>query len=147
MTTYAEDRSTTAPSWPPFAAASAAVSLVLTAIGTFWSPLSKYASQATTRDDVISWLVVAGIIAVAAALVFGLVVRTATPENASARGLVLSIVGAASIVVFWAGLPVVLAGAAACCALTGTGTSTRDRITLALAALTSAAAVWLALAG
>lgn len=147
MTTTAATYATTGNrNWPAFAAASAGVSAVLTAIGTFWSPLANY--EATqSRDDLFSWLFVVGIIAVASAITFGLVVRTARPERADRRGLVLAVLSAASIVVFWAGLPVVFAGGAACLALSNNPVTTKGKIALAIAVLVSGSAVWLALAG
>jgi predicted MFS family arabinose efflux permease len=132
--------------WPVFAAAAAGLSAVLTAIGTFWSPLANY--EATqSREDFFSWLFVVGVIAVATSIVFGLVVRTARPERTDRRGLILAVLSVLTIVVFWAGLPVVLAGGAACLALSNNPMSTTGKITLALAVLVTGGAVWLALAG
>lgn len=146
MTTTATHATTDNRNWPAFAAASAGVSAVLTAIGTFWSPLANY--EATqSREDLFSWLVIVGVIAVATAITFGLVVRTTRPERAERRSLVLAVLSAASIVVFWAGLPVVFAGGAACLALANNPVPTKGKIALAIAVLVSGFAVYLALAG
>lgn len=143
-TTYATTTGTS--TWPAWAAGSAGVSAVLTAIGTFWSPLANY--EATqTREDFLSWLVVLGVIGVAAAIAFGLVVRTASTERADRRGLILAVLSVLSIVVFWAGLPVVFAAAGACLALSQGRPSTMGRVTLAIGVLVSGFAVFLALAG
>ena len=134
----------TTATWPVFAAAAAGTAVVLTAIGTFWSPLSDY--EVSGGWDA-TYLIVIGVIAVLAAAVFGLVVRTATPANADRRGLVLGVLGLVSIVGFWTGAPAVLAGGAAACVARRGRWTTAGRATVALVATTLALAVWLALAG
>jgi len=134
-----------AANWPLYAALSTGLSVVLTAIGTLWSPLASY--EATrTKDDIISWLVIVAFTVVAAAIVFGLVVRTAPPGGGRVRTLVLAVLAVLSIAVFWTGLPVIFAGGAVCCALANPR-AIGSRIALVLAALVTAVAVWSALAG
>ena len=132
--------------WPPFAVGSAGIALVLTAIGTFWSPLASY--EATqTLEDLRNYLVIVPVIAIAAAIVFGLVVRRAPDTGADVRAIVLAVLSVLTIVVFWTGLPVVLAAGAACLALSGSTRRGTAGVVLVLAALVTIAAVWLALAG
>lgn len=138
------DHATTA-GWPLYAALSTGASVVLTAIGTLWSPLADYEATRTSAD-IVSWLVVVAITVVAAALVFGLVVRTAPPGGGRVRTLVLAVLAVLSLAVFWTGLPMILAGGAVCCAL-ASPRSTGSRIALVLAALVTLVAVWAALAG
>lgn len=131
--------------WPLYAAVSTGASAVLTAIGTFWSPLASY--EATrSMQDFYTWLVVVAITLVGAAIVFGAVVRTTPPQGGRVRTLVLAVLAVLSVAVFWTGLPMVLAGGAVCCALVAPR-ATSSRIALVLAALVTAVAVWAALAG
>lgn len=149
MTTNTANRTTrtTDPlsAWPLYAAISTGTAAVLTAIGTFWSPLADYEATAT-MNDFVSWLVVVGVIVVGAGIVFGLVVRRATPDSARRRAIVLAVLAVLSIVGFWTGLPIIFAGGAACCAMADRA-SGLSRTALALAGLVTVAAVWLALAG
>jgi hypothetical protein len=141
MTTFAEKQTGTA-AWPMFAVAGAGISTVLCAVGTFWD-LSD--NEPGTNNGLAEFLPVVAVIAIATALVFGLVVRTARPENAARRGLVLAIVGLLSIPVFWTGLPVVFAAAAVACATlrrSGLGIAA-----LLISALTVGLAVFAAIAG
>lgn len=132
--------------WPAWAAATAGISAVLTAIGTFWSPLANY--EATqTKDDFYSWLIVVGVIGVGLAIAFGVVVRTASPQRADRRGLVLALVSLPLVAVFWTGLPVIFAGAGACLALSNGRPSTVGKITLAIGVVVLGVAVFAALAG
>lgn len=149
MTTQLTDTRSTDPraiaNWPLFAALSTGVAVVLTAIGTFWSPLANY--EATrTMDDLVSWLVVVAITLVGAGIVFGLVVRTAPARGGRVRTAVLAVLAVLSLAVFWTGLPVIFAGGAVCCALANPR-SVGSRIVLVVAALVGAAAILGALAG
>ncbi|WP_329124039.1 hypothetical protein [Streptomyces sp. NBC_01465] len=88
------------------------------------------------------------------AVVFGVAVRRAAArpaERTGLRALLLAVLGAAAIVVFWTGLPVVLAAGAAVLARsshTRTGRWTLPTVTAAvLAGATLLMAGWLALAG
>ncbi len=131
--------------WPLYAALSTGLSAVLTAIGTFWSPLASY-DATRTEHDFMAWLVVLGITVVAAAIVFGAVVRTTPAEGGRVRTVVLAVLGVLTLAVFWTGLPVVLAGGATCCALVAPR-RTSSRIALVLSVLVVAVAAWAALAG
>ena len=141
--THAQGSTSSTSTWPVFAAVSSAIALILTAIGTFWSPLSSYE---TTGWDPL-YLINVAMIAVGAAVVFGLVVRTATPANGDRRAVVLAGLGLASIVGFWTGLPAVLAGGAVCCSLLRGSLSTAGKVSVAIATVTLGLAIWLALAG
>ncbi|MGY1734793.1 hypothetical protein [Geodermatophilus sp. SYSU D00684] len=77
--------------------------------------------------------------------------RAAAPRRTAVRALVLAGLGAVSLLVFWTGVPAVLAGAA-----TGLALDARRRlgrvpapaaVALTLAVLTLACALWLAFAG
>lgn len=139
----------TAPSRTPLLAAlGLAASALLAAVGTFWDITDNDEVDDNTFADYWPVLVIA---AVAAAIVYGLVVRTAAAGNAGRRSAILGVVGFLSNVVFWSGLPMVLASAALACALLdkdkagsfGTG----SKVGLAFAALTTAGAVALAITG
>lgn len=133
--------------WPPFATASVGLAVVLTAVGTFWSPLATYEGRGGSVDDIPEYLVNIAMIAVGAAIIFGLVVRTASAANADRRGLVMAVIGLLSVLVAWTGLPALLAGGSACCALASGRPSTMGKVTLGIVALTLAGAVAFALAG
>ena len=89
-----------------FAIGSVALAIVLTLIGTFSGP---------DDDPFWTWLIVLGIILVGAAIVFWGVVPRIT--NLSRGALILAIIGAVLVVVFWTGLPPVFAAAAVLLAL------------------------------
>jgi hypothetical protein len=140
---------TTAPSRTPLLAAfGVAASAVLTAMGTFWDLTNN---ESSNEHDAGEYLVVLGIIAVAVAIVFGLVERNAGSGNPGRRAAILAVVSVLSIAVFWAGLPMVLVSGAVACALAekdklgsfGAG----SKVGLALSVPVTAAAVWLAIAG
>ena len=131
--------------WPLFAAAGVGLATVLVAIGTFWDLTGN--DDADNGQGMPEFLVTVGIILVAAAIVFGLVARTASASNAGLRALVLSIVGLLSLVVVWAGLPCVLAAGAASCALVASPRGASAKVALGLAALTTVAAVVFAIIG
>jgi hypothetical protein len=89
-----------------------------------------------------------------AAVVFGVVVARGlrlAPERAAMRSLVVAIVGAVSLVVFWAGLPAILAAGATVLALDARSrlgrTPTAAVVALGLAASTVALAIWIAITG
>lgn len=147
MTTYAEHDTRAATSWPLLAALAAGVALVLSALGTF----GDFGASETNEQGIEEYLFVVGIVAVATAVVFGLVVRTATPASAGMRGAILAGVAAVSILVFWSGLPPVLAIGAIGCALIARRTdgsfATTARVVMGVATLVLAAAVYLAFMG
>ena len=139
---------TEAPSRTPLLAAlGIAAASLLTAVGTFWDVNNNDEGN----HDGSEWFICLGIIAVAAAVVYGLVVRTAASGNPGRRALVLSVVGFLSNVVFWAGLPMVIASAAVACAfiekdkLGSLGTA--SKVSLGVVALTTVGAVNLAIFG
>ena len=77
--------------------------------------------------------------------------RAVPPDRTARRALVLAVLGAVAVLVFWTGLPAVLAGGA-----TGLALDARRRlgrlpapgaVALALAVLAVASAVWLAVTG
>lgn len=105
----APDTRSTAPSRTPLLAAVAlAVAAVLNALGSFGGEGDH------SWGDFLFVLVLS---AVATALVFGLVVRTATADSGGRRALVLGVLAALSVAVFWAGVTVPLAVGALACAL------------------------------
>lgn len=115
MTTYAENDRDAMTGWPMYAALGAGISLVLTAVGTFWDVSGN---DTAAHDGLSDYLPVVGVVAVATVLVFGLVVRTATPASAGTRSLVLGVLSVLTLIVFWSGLPAVLAlGAIGCAAV------------------------------
>lgn len=146
-TTTAHDSSTTPSRTPLLAAFGIAASAVLTAMGTFWDVTDN-----SDRDlGIAEYLITLGIVVVAAALVFGLVVRGAESGNPGRRAAVLGGAGVLSVAAFWSGVPMVLVAAAVACALLerdrqgsfGTG----SKAGLTLSALVTAAAVTLAVVG
>jgi cytochrome bd-type quinol oxidase subunit 2 len=149
MTTTTATTELTAPSRTPLIAAIGyAVTAVLTAMGTFWDLTNN---ESDSHHDASEYFIVLGIAAVGAALVFGLVVRTAATGNPGRRALILSVVGFLSVAVFWAGLPAVIAAGALACALTQKDKdgsfSVASKTALALSAITVALAVMLAIVG
>lgn len=148
-TTASRTTVSSAPSRTPVVAALGIVaSLIATAVGTFWD-LSD--NEKSNHHSFGEYLFTAGVIAIAAAIVFGLVVRNAGEGNPGRRALILGVVGALSIAVFWAGLPLVLAAGSVACALVerdklgslGVG----SKVGLALSALTAVFAGVLAVIG
>lgn len=138
----------TASRLPLLATIAVALSSVLAAIGTFWDLTDNESGEGGSVGE---YLTVVGIIVVVTTIVFGLVARNAERGNPGRRALVLGVLAAASIVVFWAGLPTVLAAGAAACALTerdqSRSFSTASVAALSLAAIATAAAVVLAITG
>lgn len=117
MTSTSDTASATAdraPSRTPLLAALAlGVAVVLNAVGTFWDVTGNSSKDHGWGD----FLFVVGFSAVATAVVFGLVVRTAASGNAGRRALVLGVLAALSFVVFWAGITAPLAIGAIGCGL------------------------------
>ena len=146
-TTTTANNVTEAPSRTPLLAAlGVAASCVLTAVGTFWA-----LNDGEAEHNASDWLVTLPIIAVVAAVAYGLAVRTAAAGNAGRRAAILGAVGFVSLAVFWAGAPMVLVSAAIACALAekdhrgsyGIG----SKLAFVLAAVTTVAAVNLAIFG
>jgi hypothetical protein len=95
-----------------FAVGSFAVAAVLTAIGSF---------SGSGDDELRTWLVVLAVTAVAVGILFWVVVPR-LEGGLGGAALVVAIVAVVSLVVFWMGLPVPIAAAAACL-----GLDARDR--------------------
>jgi cytochrome bd-type quinol oxidase subunit 2 len=149
MTTNTAQTGMSTPSRTPLIAALGfATSAVLTAIGTYWDVTNN---DEGGHDGFWAYASVVGIAAVATAIVFGLVVRTSVDGNPGRRSAILGVLGLLTVLVFWSGLPAVLAAGAVATALVD-----RDRIGtfgngskagLALSAVTVAGAVLLAIVG
>jgi hypothetical protein len=96
----------------PVAIGAIALATTLAAVGTYVS---------TDEQGTKEFLIVCAIIAVAAAVVFGLVVpRGLQREAAGATALTLSILGLLAVGAFWAGLTPILAGGGALLGWAGT---------------------------
>jgi hypothetical protein len=139
----------TAPSRTPLIAALGfATSAVLSAIGTFWDVTNNDNSNNHSASD---YLFPLGVAAVLTAIVFGLVVRTAANGRPGLRSAILGALGVATLIVFWAGAPSVLAAGAIATALVErdeTGSfGTGGKAGLALACVAVAGAVVLAITG
>ena len=148
MSTTATTNEIGASRTPLIAAISVVASLIATAVGTFWDLTNNEKSNNHSFGE---YLFTVGTTAICAAIVFGLVVRTAANGNPSRRAAVLGVVSVLSIAVFWAGFPIVLAAGVLACALadrdkTG-GFGAGSKTGLVLAALSTAAAVMLAIVG
>jgi hypothetical protein len=135
-------------SGPVVGTAAAVVASLLTAIGQF--------KGSTFGDEVGAWMVVVAAIVVATVVVFAVVVpRTLRHSDAgtvSRNALIIAVVGFLSLVVFWLGLPTVLAAGSAFLAADAHqhATGRQRRLTIAslsLAAVTVLLAVLLAFLG
>jgi hypothetical protein len=138
---------TTTPVWPVLAAVGAGTSIVLTAMGTFFDLAHNDTGE---PDPFIEYLPIVGFIAVATALVFGLVVRKADQTNAATRALILSVVSFLGLAAFWAGLPAVLAAGSIACAVVDRQSgsfSRRSYAALSISTVVVGLALWLAIAG
>ena len=148
-----------APAPVGWTAAGAVVALGCTLVGQYVRTPWKASGPRTWGVDFDGnggWGALAVLVAViaAAAVVVVLVAtraRAVAPERAAGRSLVLAALGAVSVLVFWTGLPAVLAGGATGLALDSSRRAGRFPATaaaaVALAVLTVAAAVWLAVTG
>jgi hypothetical protein len=143
MTVYIEQRERSA-TWPLFAALGIGVALILTAMGTFWDLTDN---ESGTEYGVTEYAITSGIILVAAALVFGLVVRTATQRSAPRRAVILAVLGLLSVLFFWTGLPMVFAAGALATVQRSASTSTSTWVVVALATITTGLAIFAAIAG
>ena len=140
---------TDAPSRTPLLAVlGIAASAVLMAVGTFWDLTGNESGEG---GELGAYAVSVGLSLVCAAIVFGLVVRTAERGNPGWRAGILGVVSFLSNAVFWAGFPAVIAAGALACALVQKDRSGRfsagSLVGLGFSALSVAGAVWLAIAG
>ncbi len=141
-------------SLPAAAAAAGTGGLVLMLIGTYVNTpfRGRFAAEWGLEGDLSELPVLVGFAAAGAVVVFGAVVRPGlrAPEP-ERRAMALAVVGALSLLVFWTGLPVVLAAGASVLALASRERSVRPprsaAAVLALAALTALGAVVLAFSG
>ena len=142
----------------PCVAAGAASTVLLLAALYLDTPWKKQGNQewALTSDQhgLLGLLVSLGFVAVGIAVVFGVIVARALRRSAATEtvwSMALAITGVVSAVVFWTGLPVILASGAVVLALDVRARLGRTPptawIVLILAALTGAAAVQLVLVG
>jgi hypothetical protein len=148
----------TVPAPDPLTAAGAVVGLGCTFVGTYvetpwesgpgaWGVDFSGNGGWTTAAALVGFAVVA-LVLVAFAVDRA---RTVAPGSTARRALVLAVLGALTVAVFWTGLPPVLAGGAATLALDAHRRLGRLPVpaaaALALAVLTVGAAVYLAFAG
>jgi lysylphosphatidylglycerol synthetase-like protein (DUF2156 family) len=142
----------------PAAVAAGAAALLLMLIGTYLdTPYRGRLAQPwgidTDSSSIGEFLLLVAFAVVGAAVVFAVVGRglRLAPERAAVRSLVMAVAGVASLVVFWAGLPCVLAAGAAVLALDTRRrlrrTPASARIALALAACTVIAAAGISITG
>lgn len=134
---------------PLLAAFGIAASAILVAFATFADIGGNDPGE--SDQGLPEYLFAVGVIVITAAMVFGLVVRTAPQGDSARRALVLGVGGFLSNAVFWAGMNCVLAAGAIACALTYRDTHRRLNGTakagLALGVLTLVPAVVLAVVG
>ena len=157
MTTVETHSARTGRSLLPSAVAAGVAALLLMLIGTYVHTPYKAKGPGEwglSTQDLNQVPLLLGFAIVGAAVVFGVVVarglRTA-PQRTARRSLIVASVGVVSIVVFWTGLPVILAAGATTLAL-----DARHRLgrlpgtaiaALVLATLITVSAVWLAFTG
>jgi hypothetical protein len=126
-TTTHTDQSRTSARLVPAALGTVAAAIALDALGTFGD------GSGGSEHGASEFLAIAGVIVVASAIVFGLVVpRLADSKRAGGVGLGLSIAGLVLVLVFWSGLPPVLAVGGI---LLGTAARSRGRGGAATAAI------------
>lgn len=134
--------------WPTYAGLGIAVALLLTAVGTFTNLAGEAEEGGHTASE---YLVVVGMIAIGALVVFGLVARVVTAANAGSFAVGFGVVGLLSVLVFWTGLPAVLAAgalaSAAADARSGDAMSLPARVGVGFAVLALALAVAMAVYG
>lgn len=133
--------------WPTYAALGVAIAVALTAFGTFTNLTGEAEEGGHTVRE---YLVVVAIIAIGALVVFGLVARVVTPANAGTFGVGFGLVGLLSVLVFWTGLPAVLAAGAVAAAAVDARSGAMSlpaKVGVGLAVLTLLPAVSLAIWG
>jgi hypothetical protein len=156
--TAIQTRPGTRPLLGPATVAGAAASVLMLAglyLDTPWKKQGNKEWALTTNHQSIAGLLLSlGFVAAGLAVVFGVVVSRGLrgpARTATRRSLALAVTGAVSAVVFWTGLPVILAVGAVVLAVDSRmrlgRTPTTTWIVVVLAVLTTAAAVSLALVG
>jgi hypothetical protein len=138
MTTYTDK--TVAQANGLFAALGAGLGIVLTAVGTFWDLTNNESGK---PDGFSEFLPVVGIVIVATAVVFGVVARRPSP----AKALGLGIAAVLSCVVFWSGVPSVLAAGALACAFGSPRLTRASKAGIGLATVATVLAIAAAIAG
>jgi hypothetical protein len=155
--TAIQSRTGTRPLLGPATVAGAAAT-VLTLAGLYLDTPSKKQGNkewalTTDHQSIAGLLVSIGFVAVGLAVVFGVIVARGLrgpARTATRRSLALAITGALSVLVFWTGLPVILAAGAVVLALDSRarlGRTPTTWIVGVLAVLTTAAAINFALVG
>jgi hypothetical protein len=159
MTTVQQTRSSrTGRSLFPAAGAAGAAALALMLIGTYLdTPFKNYGSGEWAfgdEHDLVELPLLVAFAVAGAGVVFGVVVPRglrAAPDRAARRALVVAVAAVVSGIVFWTGLPVVLAAGAATLAFDARKRLGRlprtAAVAVALAVLMTLAAVWAAFAG
>lgn len=150
MTTTTAPMTTTPSRTPLIATFGVVAAALLTGIGTFWDITGN--DPGDSHDDKgVEYLIALGLIAVCAAIVFGLVVRTAANGNPGRRAVVLGVLAVLTVAVAWAGFPMVIAAGAVACALTRRdqegSLGTAGRVALGLCALSAVGSVAFAISG
>jgi len=132
-----------------FALAGVVVASALAALSIFWDVTEN--DPEPESQPIGQFLVVLGLILVTTVVIHLVVVRRTGARNPGLTSLVLAIFGLACVVVFWSGLPVVLAAAAAAVAFSDRDRTGRlgglTRTALVLAALTTLGAAALSVLG
>jgi hypothetical protein len=156
--TATQTRKVTRPLQGPLLAAGAAATVLSLAgmyLDTPWKGQGRKEWAVTTvHGGLVELVLTLGFVAAGLAVVFGVVVTRGLrrpAESEARRSLAVAVTGVLSVVVFWTGLPVILATGALVLANDARGRLGRTLATIpiaiALAALTAVAAVQLALAG
>ena len=150
MTTTTAQLTSTPARTPLLAGFGVVAAAALTAIGTF-ADLTGNDPNHAHESQTGEYLVTLGMIAVFAAVVFGLVVRTAPQGNAGRRAIAVGILAVLTVVVAWSGAPMVLAAGAASCAMTRRNSQgsygTAGAVALGLSALATVGAITFAITG
>jgi len=145
MTSTPYSTTTGTRNWPAYAVGSSGVAVILSALAFYTDVFGP--TEEGPADPVWQWFIVIGVAVAIGVGVFATVVRTATPSNADRRGLVIALVSIPTVIAFWSGLPVILAGAATACALATGRPSRLGMLTLVVAAAVFGFTVWGCLAG
>ena len=130
----------------PYAAGGAALAALASAVGTF-ANLTGNGSNDYGLTEYVGDL---ALIAVATAVVFGLVVRTAQHGSSTRRALTLGALSLPAVLVFWSGLPYILAVGALACARVASRSGSSSRsvgVAVTLSAVSIAVSLFFAVTG